>query len=46
MTERERNMIEQERNMAEQIKEFLDKGIPKADKDLGCNCGSGVATKV
>ena len=31
MTERERNMIEQERNMAEQIKEFLDKGIPKAD---------------
>lgn len=31
MTERQRNMIEQERNMAEQIKEFLDKGIPKAD---------------
>ncbi len=24
-------MTEQERNMAEQIKEFLDKGIPKAD---------------
>ena len=31
MTERQRNMIEQERNMAEQIKDFLDKGIPKAD---------------
>ena len=40
MTERQRNMIEQERitakqikerNMAEQIREFLDKGIPKAD---------------
>lgn len=31
MTERQRNMIEQERNMAKQIKEFLDKGIPKAD---------------
>lgn len=24
-------MTEQERNMAKQIKEFLDKGIPKAD---------------
>lgn len=31
MTELQRNMIEQERIMAEQIKEFLDKGIPKAD---------------
>ena len=31
MTERQRNMIEQERNMAKQIKDFLDKGIPKAD---------------
>lgn len=31
MTERERNMIEQEPNMAKQIKDFLDKGIPKAD---------------
>lgn len=31
MTELQRNMIEQERNMAKQIKEFLDKGIPKAD---------------
>ena len=40
MAERQRNMIEQERitakqikerNMAEQIKDFLDKGIPKAD---------------
>ena len=31
MTERQRNMIEQERNIAKQIKDFLDKGIPKAD---------------
>jgi len=31
MTELQRNMIEQERNMAKQIKDFLDKGIPKAD---------------
>lgn len=29
--ELQRNMIEQEHNMAKQIKEFLDKGIPKAD---------------
>lgn len=29
--ELQRNMIEQERNMAKQIKDFLDKGIPKAD---------------
>ena len=31
MAESERNMIELERNMAKQIKDFLDKGIPKAD---------------
>lgn len=29
--ELQRNMIEQERNMARQIKDFLEKGIPKAD---------------